>query len=321
MKKTEDFELPAALQTQFDKAKKLEWITIGYLITVIILMYMVMGSSQAMKTAWLEDALSTLPSISFLIASSNYYKKPTKTFPYGFHRAFSIAFLAGSLALFSMGCYLIIDSSMSLIKQEHATIGILSVFGKHIWMGWIMILALVYSALPAIYLGYKKLPIAKKIHNKILFTDADTQKADYMTAFAAMAGILGVGLGYWWADPLAALFISFSVIKDGYKNLKNAINDLMDRRPVKIDKKEQDELVEEIQKFVTSWDWVEQARVRFREHGQVYFGEIMVICKDGINIPKQIETGIQQLSSYHWKIYDVTIMPVERFPENYENNG
>lgn len=316
MKKTDAFELPDSLQHPFNKAKKLEWVTLIYLLTVIVLMYVVMGSSQAMKTAWLEDALSTLPAISFLIASTIYYKKPNKTFPYGYHRAFSIAFLAGSLALFSMGCYLMVDSSISLVKEERPTIGVFSLFGNQIWMGWIMILALMYSALPAMYLGYKKLPIAKKIHNKILYTDAATQKADYMTAFAAIIGILGVGAGLWWADPTAAIFISFSVIKDGFKNVKNAINDLMDRHPVKIDSNEKEELVYEIEKYINSWDWVIKSRVRFREHGQVYFGEIMVICQKNIDLPTRIEEGVTLINMYHWKIYDVTLMPVKQLPEN-----
>ena len=73
------------------------------------------------------------------------------------------------------------------------------------------------------YLGYKKLPLAKKLHIKNLYTDANAQKADYMTGFAAMVGILGLGMGWWWADASAALFISFSVLKDGYTNLKDAL--------------------------------------------------------------------------------------------------
>ena len=69
---TKRYELPPRLQEALKKAKKLEWITIAYLITVVVVMYLVMGSSQAMKTAWLEDALGMLPGIAFLIASGIY---------------------------------------------------------------------------------------------------------------------------------------------------------------------------------------------------------------------------------------------------------
>ena len=248
MKNPEAFELPEHLVSKFHEAKKLEWITLAYLASTIVLMYLVMGSSQAMKTAWLEDAMGLLPAISFLIASRIAYKKPNFKFPYGYHRAFSIAYLAGAIALFAMGCFLLIDSSISLIKAEHPTIGTIVLFGKQFWLGWIMILALVWASLPAVVIGYKKLPLAKKLHNKILYTDANTQKADYTTAFAAMLGITGLAFGLWWADSAAALFISLSVLKDGYTNLKTAVLDLMDRHPVHVDTQENDELVEGIKR-------------------------------------------------------------------------
>ncbi len=315
MKNPEAFELPENLLNKFAKAKKLEWITIGYLISTIILMYLVMGSSQAMKTAWLEDAMGLIPAISFLIASRIAYKKPNLKFPYGYHRVFSIAYLAGAVALFAMGCFLLIDSATSLLKAEHPTIGTIILFGKQTWLGWIMILALIWASLPAVIIGHKKLPLAKKLHNKILYTDADTQKADYTTAFAAMLGITGVAFGFWWADSAAALFISFSVLKDGYTNLKTAILDLMDRHPVHVDNQKNDDLVEDIKAKVNSWDWVKEADVRFREQGQVYFGEVFIVPNHGADITHEIENALKILEDYNWKIYQVSIMPVKSLSE------
>jgi len=315
MKNPEAFELPEHLVSKFEEAKKLEWITLAYLISTIILMYLVMGSSQAMKTAWLEDAMGLLPAISFLIASRFAYKKPNSEFPYGYHRAFSIAYLAGAVALFAMGCFLLIDSAISLIKAEHPTIGTIVLFGKQFWLGWVMILALVWASLPSVFIGYKKLPLAKKLHNKILYTDANTQKADYTTAFAAMLGITGLAFGLWWADSAAALFISFSVLKDGYTNLKTAVLDLMDRHPVHVDTQNNDDLVEGIRGVVTEWDWVLEADVRFREQGQVYFGEVFIVPINDVDITFEVEKGLKILEDYHWKIYQVTIMPVKSLSE------
>ena len=319
--RAEAFELPEHLKEKLTKAKKLEWITILYLVTVVVIMYLVMGSSQAMKTAWLEDALSMVPAISFLIASRIYNKKPTRKFQYGFHRVFSIAFLTGSVALFGMGLFLLVDSAITLIKAEHATIGTMVLFGKQIWMGWIMIAALIYSSLPAMYLGYKKLPLAKKLHIKNLYTDANAQKADYMTGFAAMVGILGLGMGWWWADASAALFISFSVLKDGYTNLKDAVEDLMDRKPLHIEDDKPDELVEKVENFIKSWSWVEDAKARFREEGQVYFGDVQLIVKSGTDVSKSLEIGLEKLHEFHWKIYDVTIMPVNEIKDYSEKQS
>ncbi len=155
----------------------------------------------------------------------------------------------------------------------------------------------------------------KNLHNKILYTDANTQKADYTTAFAAMLGITGLAFGLWWADSAAALFISLSVLKDGYTNLKTAVLDLMDRHPVHVDTQENDELVEGIKGKVNTWDWVKEADVRFREQGQVYFGEVFIVPKSGADITNEIEKGLKALENYHWKIYQVSIMPVESLSE------
>lgn len=312
---TQAFELPPDLQERLEKAKKLEWITLFYLLSVVVVMYVVLGNSQAMKAAWLEDTLSILPSIAFLTATKIYDKEATNRFPYGYHRVFSIAYLSGAFALFGMGCFLLIDSSMTLLYAEHPTIGSMKLFGRQIWMGWVMIAALLYSSLPAMLLGFKKLPHAKALHNKILYTDAEAQKADYMTAFAAILGIIGVGFGLWWADAVAALFISFSVLHDGFTQLKTAILDLMDRHPVHIESREKDELVREVENLVRSWPWVDEAKVRLREHGQIYFGEVFVIPRPNANIVTEIEDGVQALLDYHWKIHDIVITPVATLDE------
>lgn len=312
MKTIHDFELPRSLQKVLKEAKVLEWITVVYLLTVVVVMYLTLGSSQAMKTAWLEDVLSLVPSVAFLISTRINSKSANDEFPYGFHRVFSISFLAGAVALLGMGLFLVWDSSLSLIKAEHPTIGSKVFFGHQVWMGWVMIVALIYSAVPAMILGFKKLPKAKKLHNKLLHTDATAQKADYMTALAAILGIIGVGYGLWWADSAAALFISFSVLKDGISRVKVASLDLMDRYPKNI-KDKNDTLIEEISENVNSWPWVREAAVRFREAGQVYFGEVAVVPNRPIEL-EDLEAGYETLRNLHWKIYDFTISPVEELP-------
>lgn len=313
MKVIHDFELPKDLQKALKKAKKLEWITLFYLISVVIVMYFSLGSSQAMKTAWLEDVLSLVPSIAFLISTKINSKAPNKKFPYGYHRVFSISFLTGAVALLGMGLFLVYDSSMALIKQEHPTIGSKLFFGYEVWMGWIMILALLYSAIPAMVLGFKKIPLAEDLHNKLLYTDASAQKADYMTALAAILGILGVGGGIWWADAAAALFISGSVLKDGLEYVKTASFDLMDRYPQRLKTKDEDEIITKVEETASSWPWVAGAKVRFREAGQVYFGQVAVVPKGKVNLD-DIAKGYEELRSLHWKIHDLSIDPVKKLP-------
>ncbi len=308
---TEKFELPGHLQPLFKKAKRLEKITLIYLFTVVIVMYLVTGNSQAMKVAWLEDLLSTVPAMAFLIASRYLDRQPNQKFPYGYHSVFTIAFLCGSVALFGIGCFVMIDSVGALVKMEHPSIGAITIFGHTIWMGYIMYAVLLYSSVPAIILGRKKLPLARALHNKVLFTDADTQKADWMTALAAIIGITGIGVGWWWADSVAAICIAVNIVYDGYTNLKRSVADLMSSQPEKTEEEKPDSLLAEIHSYMDSQPWVERFTLRFRENGQVYFGEIFVIPKVEENIVEHIEETAAGLKRLHWKIHDISITPVK----------
>lgn len=312
MNQVEKFEFTGKRKEYFQRATRLEWITIGYLLTVTVVMYLVMGNSQAMKTAWLEDVLSLAPSIAFLISARFFDREPNKDYPYGYYRMFSISFLAGSLALFSIGAFLVVDSTMTLIKAEHPTIDTYFFFDRPVWQGWLMVAALLYSSLPAIWLGYKKVSLAKNLHIKVLYTDADTQKADYETALAAILGVTLVGLGLWWADAVAALFISVSIVRDGFKNVKTAVHDLMDRRPVHVDSEEEDELIEKVRAEAESWDWVDRAYVRFREHGPIYFGEVIVVPNNDGPTPELVDECTRKLRDMDWKLHDIVINPVRR---------
>src|SRR3954454_1209890 len=123
MSEDSHIEYPKKMQPLFEKAKKLEWITFAYVISVVILMFTMMGQSQAMKTAWADDTVGLVSPISFLVASEFATKKPNKQFPYGYHRVSNIAYICGSLALFLLGLYLLFDSMSKLISGERPSIG------------------------------------------------------------------------------------------------------------------------------------------------------------------------------------------------------
>ncbi len=127
---TESSELPPELQRTLRKARWLEWLTIAYLLSAVVLLALVLGNSQAMKTAWAEDLLSLIPPIAFLIAMRLTLRPPTGRFPYGFHRATSIAHLCSALALFTMGLYLLIEAVLKLVTAEYPTIGSVELFGQ-----------------------------------------------------------------------------------------------------------------------------------------------------------------------------------------------
>jgi len=236
-------DLPAEIAEAMQRARKLAWISIGFLISIVAAMALVMGGSQAMRTAWTEDMLSLLPPIAFLIALRLESKPATAKFPFGFYRANSLAFLIAATALTAMGALLLYEAASTLIMREHPTIGTANLFGHEIWMGWLMIAVLVYSVIPPIVLGRLKKPVAAKIADKVLHTDALMNAADWQTGLAGILGILGVAFGLWWADAVAAGFISLSILADGLKSMRSSIYELIDGAPRKIDGPDVDPLV------------------------------------------------------------------------------
>ena len=61
-------ELPPPRRPAYRRAVVLQWVSLGYQLSVIVLMYLVMGSSQAMRAAWLEDVITLAPPAAFLVS-------------------------------------------------------------------------------------------------------------------------------------------------------------------------------------------------------------------------------------------------------------
>lgn len=306
------FERPPEKQRDEERMRRLEWVSIAFLVSASVVMYLVMGGSQAMKTAWIEDMLSLVPPIAVLFASRASDRSPTEDYPYGHARSMSIAFLAAAVALTGVGIFLAYDSSMTLILAEHPTIGQLDVLGIRTWAGWAMIAALSYTAAGPVILGRLKLPLARSLHNKALHADAAMNKADWMTAAAGIAGVLGIGLGWWWADGVAALVISFSVLHDGLGHLRNAAADLMDRRPTSVDRSEPLDVGDRIIEYVEGLPWVQDAAVRLREEGEGLAGEVFVNPVEGRVSAAQADEATLGIHDLHWRLYDVVVSPTRR---------
>lgn len=311
MRATKQFEFPPEQRKALHKARRLEWITIVYLLSAIVIMYFTLGSSQAMKTAWAEDMLSLIPPIVFLVANRIANWKPSERFPYGYHRVTSIAFLCASVALLAMGSWLLTDSVLKLVKAERPAIGGVMLFGHTIWLGWLMMAALLYSGIPIVFLGRAKRPLASKLHDKVLHVDAEMNRDDWLTIVAAIVGVTGIGMGYWWADAVAGGLIALQVTKDGLSNLKQVAFDLMDERPKTVDRAEPHALPRQVQSCLAGLPWVLDAEVRMHEEGHVFFGEAFLVVADGTSdLPQQLERATHDCLELDWRLHEISLVPV-----------
>jgi cation diffusion facilitator family transporter len=307
-----DFELPPARARDLRRARRIETISIGYVITVALAMGLTAGSSQAMQTVWVEDLLGIIPPIAFLVGSRLADRKPNLRFPWGYHRATTIAFLCAALAQLATGVFLLVDGTMQLVKQEHPHIGTVELFGHSLWQGWLMLAALVYSVIPMMLLGRRKLPLARALHDKSLATDADLNKDDWITGTVAVLGIGGISIGWWWADSVAGMVISLLVCRDGLRNVAASIGDLMDRVPVSVDHRRLDALADRLVTELERLPWVSEASARLREHGNFILGDVFVVPRGPTVELRQLEDAHRRVERCDWRLRGVNVLPLAR---------
>jgi divalent metal cation (Fe/Co/Zn/Cd) transporter len=308
-------DLPAEQREALRKAVRLEWFTIGYTTVTIALIALVVGNSQAMKTAWIEDMLSLVPQISFLVALLLIRRRPTRAFPYGLHRAMGVGHLVAGVALFAIGGSLAVESILGLVRAEHPTIGTVHIFGVTVWLGWFMVGVMALIVVGPLFYGPAKARIAPVLHNKVLFADADMAKADWTTNAASIVGVLGIGIGWWWLDGVAALFISIGIVWDGVKNSRSAVVDLMDQRARTYDEGEPEPLIGEILRAVNALPWVRESALRMRDMGHVFHVEVFVVPRRARVSVERIERARSGVVELDWRVQDVVLIVVPRLPD------
>ncbi|MDY3197554.1 MAG: cation transporter, partial [Pseudomonadaceae bacterium] len=87
MRVRQGYRLPADREALLHKAIRLEWISLGFVLSIVLVMYLSMGSSQTMKMALLEDLLALVPPVVFLLAMRMRKRPPDEQHPYGYSRA------------------------------------------------------------------------------------------------------------------------------------------------------------------------------------------------------------------------------------------
>lgn len=302
-------------------AVKIEWFTLAFLAVAIMMVYLVMGNSQAMKAAWIEDLLSLAPPIAFLIAVRLVNRPPTAKYPYGLHRCVGVAHLVAGVALFAMGVFLIMDSATGLIGAEHPPIGSVVLFGHPVWLGWLMMAAMALTIPLPIYFGRVKMRLASELHDKVLYADADMNKADWMTAVGSIVGVAGIGLGFWWADSAAALFIAASILMDGVKNMRAAITDLIDTAATTFDDNKTHPVIAEVDNYLRTLSWTGEVGSRVRDQGHVFHIESFIVPLNGQTPTlQQLAEAREGCMALDWKVNDIVLVPIERLPQEVDGS-
>ncbi|GAA2170764.1 cation transporter [Agrococcus versicolor] len=294
---------------------RLEWLTIGFLVVTVGLVALTVGSSQAMRAALFEDLLSFIPPIAFLVAVRIIRIAPSERFPYGLHRSVGVGHLVAAVALTAMGTFLIVDSIATLVTAEHPTVGTVVVLGHVVWLGWLMIAVMALTIVPPVVIGRIKIRLAERLHDKLLYADADMNRADWTTAVGTIVGVAGIGLGIWWLDSAAALLIAVGILRDGLRNLRVAVLDLIDHRATTVDHDQPHPLEARLCARMRRMPWVRDAGCRVRDQGHVLHAEVFVVPRRSRVSQRTLARAGRAARSLDWKLQDVVVVPVEAMPE------
>jgi cation diffusion facilitator family transporter len=297
-------------QAALRRAQILEYATIAHIIVSGAVLYATLGTSQAMKSAFLDDLIGAVPPIAFLVAVRYVQRPPSSGFPYGYHRARSVAFALAAASILMVAVFIILDGVMKLIGRHHPPIRSTAVFGVDVWTGWLMLAALAFAAVPRAWLGRVKLPIGRRLNDKVLFAEAAMNQADWEAAAAAGVGVLGIGMGWWWADSVAAIVIGVEIFREGLTQARRVVGHLLGETPRRIGSDETVDVPERVEERLRAVDWVEDVRVRVREEGTVFFAEVFVVPRPG-GVTVDDLVAVQELArSVEDQLIDVTVMPV-----------
>jgi divalent metal cation (Fe/Co/Zn/Cd) transporter len=121
------------------------------------------------------------------------------------------AILFVGVTFFLLAFYVIYESGRKLLLHEHPDESLVGI-----------ILAIVSLIVMPLLAAYKK-KIASEINSRALRADAlETLACSYLS----LTLLLGLGanalLGWWWADPIAALMMVYFLIKEGWEAIEES---------------------------------------------------------------------------------------------------
>lgn len=306
-------QLPAEQQSALARAVRVEWTTLILRISVVCALFATLGSTQTLTAVWLKSVWALLPPIAFLVACRVEQLPPRPRFPYGFYRATTIAFLSAALALSAMGLYLLYTGARGLFEASQPGLKVIWHSPTLIqWAGWPMLAALLFSILVPAVLGRPRQRLAIQLHDKGLYADATMGRASWLAGGAAIVGVLGIGVGLWWADFVATLVIGADILRHGARHLYTAVCDMVDEVPRKLGTSRVDPLGTTILEHLEALDWVADARVCLREEGRRLSG-IAFVCPhdDTRDLLARLERTRDEIEALDWRLLNFELVPID----------
>lgn len=205
-----------SIETQEQRAKQ---VRLGIWIEIVALLWMVIEAGIALVSGFVTYSVSLqgfgIDSIIELIAGTILLWRLSVEQRGGsverVEEAERRAAWVTAISLFALAVYIVGDSVRSFLTKSHA---------QPSWWG-IGVAVAAAIGMPLLWQG--KLNVATRIGSAALKADAVCSVTCAYMAFTLLIGLaLNRLLGWWWADPLAALALVFFLIREGREALHEA---------------------------------------------------------------------------------------------------
>jgi cation diffusion facilitator family transporter len=172
------------------------------------------------SVALLGDALHNLADVStsavvflgFFISK----REPTRAYPYGYERAEDLAGFGVALVIWASAVFAGYQSYEKLVKNAGTNLVLVGMAAA--------VVGMVGNFAVARY----KAVVGQRIQSSTLQAEAKHSWLDVMSSVGAFIGLIGVGLGFRWADPVAGFAVMLFICHVGYEVTHDICYHLMD---------------------------------------------------------------------------------------------
>lgn len=193
-----------------------------------------------------SDALTALP-LWFAFALSR--RHANRQYTYGYGRAEDLAGTVIVLMILASSLFVFYESINKLFNPQPLTN-----------LEWVVVASIV-GFLGNEAVAVFRLRIGREINSAALIADGLHARIDGFTSLAVLVGVIGVWLGFWWADPVMGLIIGFAIlviVRDAAREMWHRLMDAMDPETI--------EQIEHTASHVEGVQSVQNVRARWVGH-------------------------------------------------------
>lgn len=250
------------------------------------------------------DALSdTATSVGVFAGLRVSKRPPDRTHPYGHAQAETLASVLLAAVLIFAG----VRVAYLAIEKIHLGLVVNATPELFLLVGLTLV---IFGAL-----ARYKIRTGKRVNSLSLVADGYHTLTDSVSSAAIIVGLVGVRLGYAWADPVVALVISAIILRWGLGIGRNALNILMEASP-------SPKVLAEINRITTSVPGVLGChRCRARRVGSRIFADVHIYVDPKMKIDKAHEVATQVEHNLKTRIADLTSVVVHVEPTKRRAHG